>query len=243
MSLFNKHERRRIKESRILRSYEMEEQYYLVTSFYPDQRLTITLKENDVVEFMNCDWLTAFELLKKVRKKIGKDTFFHKVRTSEFCDYLGIEASLVHVFLASLKKDGPLPPVKTINKPVMPGRFRTIAEAAEDLRLGIMESTDVLEMRAKLWEEANPWGEPMYKRKKWVQMVIRAFEVAQIYGCHLDTAQQMLRDVREKDRENDDNPDRKQRRYVSIKKFCAVHHEDEEDLRKHLLELHGDDDD
>jgi hypothetical protein len=96
-------------------------------------------------------------------------------------------------------------------------------------------------LRAKLWEEANPLGEPMYKRKKWVPMVIRAFEVAQIYGCHIDTAQEMLREVREKEREN--YPDSKLRRYVSIKKFCAVHNEDEEDLRKHLAELHGNDDD
>jgi hypothetical protein len=104
-----------------------------------------------------------------------------------------------------------------------------------------MESAETTALRAKLWEEANQNGEPLYKRKKWVQMVIRAFEVAQIYGCHIDTAQQMLREVREKERET--NPDSKVRRYVSIKKFCAVHNEDEEDIRKHLAELHGNDDD
>ncbi|WP_207510794.1 hypothetical protein [Longitalea luteola] len=241
MSLFNKHERRNIRESRFLRDHEMEEQYYVVTNFYPAQQLTITLKEDDVKEFMNCDWSTASELLKKVGKKIGKDTFFHKVRTSEFCDHLGIEATLVHLFLASLKEDGPLPPVRTINKPVITDRPWKISEVVDDLRQGIMESSETLALRAKFWDEANPWGEAMFKRKKWVQMVIRAFEVAQIYGCHISTAQQMLREVRDKDRENGDDPDKKQRRYVSIKKFCAVHNEDEEDLRKHLADLHGDD--
>ena len=48
-----------------------------------------------------------------------------------------------------------------------------------------------------------------------------------------------MREVREKEREA--FPNSKLRRYVSIKKFCAVHNEDEENLRKHLAELHGED--
>ncbi|WP_205513388.1 hypothetical protein [Longitalea arenae] len=242
MSLFNKHERRNIRESRILRYYEMEEQYYVLTTFYPAQQLTITLTGEDVKQFMNCDYSTANELLRKVRRKMGKHSALDDVRTSEFCDCLGIESTFVHLFLASLKTDGPLPPVKTIDKPVIPDRPRKIREVAEDLRQGIMESTETLALRAKLWEEANPLGEPMYKRKKWVQMVIRAFEVAQIYNCHIKTAQAMIREVRDKDRESDGDAVRKQRRSVSIKKFCAVHDEDEEDLRRHLAILHGADD-
>src|SRR5688572_20935665 len=151
---------------------------------------------------------------------------------------------LIQVFLASLNMfDEPLPPVETLpaltREKIATERPRKIHEVVADLRDGILENPETLELRAKLWEEANPMGEPMYKRKKFVPMVIRAFEVAQIIGCHITTAQQMLREVREKD----NNPDSKQRRYVSIKKFCAVHNHDEEDVKKHLAELHGDDDD
>jgi hypothetical protein len=154
---------------------------------------------------------------------------------------------LIQLFLAS--QDGfnePLPPTKRLaaltREEILEEKLpRKVNELAVILKDGIMENTQTLAIRSKLWEEANPLGEPMYKRLKWVQMVIRAFEVAQIYGIHIDTAREMLREVREKERE--EYGESKLRRHVSIKKFCATHNEDEEDLRKHLAELHGDDDD
>jgi hypothetical protein len=223
----------------------MDRQFELVTSFYPAQRLTIHVDVFAIMAIMNCKSEKAKGLLRKIGKKVGNE-FGPRLRTSVFCDHMHIDEMLIQVFLASLDTyDEPLPPGKTLPaltlEEIAAERPRKVYELAELLKDGILENTETLELRAKLYEDANPDGEPMFKRKKWVQMVIRAFEVAQIFGCHIDTAREMLRAVREKEQE--EYPDSKPRRYASIKKFCAVHHEDEEDLRKHLVELHGNDDD
>lgn len=223
----------------------MERQFELVTSFYPAQRLTINVNVFAIKDILNCESEKAVALLRKIGKKVG-DEFSPLLRTSVFCDHMGIDEMLIQVFLASLDSyDEPFPPQERLpaltREEIAAERPRKVYELAELLKDGILENTQTLELRAKLYEEANSKGEPMYKRAKWVQMVIRAFEVAQIYGCHINTAQEMLREVREKEREI--YPDSKLRRSVSIKKFCAVHNEDEEDLRKHLAELHGNDDD
>jgi hypothetical protein len=243
MSLLTLEERIALKESRIARFYEMERQFYTVTKFYPAQKLTMYVDQFRIMAIMDCDENTARGLLKKIGKEVSNE-FTTLLRTSEFCNYMGIDEMLIQLFLAYFYSyDEPLPPVKTLppltREEIEAERPRKIYEVREDLMNGILESTETLKLRGKLWDEANPMGEPMYKRKKFVPMVIRAFEVAQIIGCHIRTAQEMLREVREEE-EDDDSP---QRRYVSIKKFCAVHNHDEEDVRKHLAELHGDDED
>lgn len=240
MSMLTPEERRMLKESRIARFYEMERQFYTVTGLYPAQRLTIGVNQFTIMDIMNCDTKTACSLLNEIGKELGKG-FTTILRTSEFCEYMDIDEMLIQVFLASLNTfDKPFPPRKRLpaltREEIARERPRKIHEVIEDLQDGIMENVETLELRTKLYEEANPLGEPMYKRKKFVQMVIRAFEVAQIYGIHIRTAQEMLREVREED---DDSP---RRRHVSIKRFCAKHKYDEEDLRKHLAELHKDDD-
>jgi hypothetical protein len=246
MPMLSLQERHDLRTSRIARFYEMESQFELVTYFYPARKLTIYVDQFAIMSIMNYDAEEAKGLLRKIGKEVGNE-FCPRVRTSVFCDHMDIDEMLVQLFLASLDSyDEPLPPGKrlpAISREEIEAeqRPRKVHELAELLRDGIMENTKTLALRAMLWEEANPNGEAMFKRKKWVQMVIRAFEVAQIYGCHIKTAQIMLRDVRKKELE--EYPDSKLRRYVSIKKFCAVHFEDEEDLRKRLAELHGDDDD
>jgi hypothetical protein len=245
MPMLSLQERHDLRTSRIMRYYEMERQFELVTYFYPAQRLTINVDQFSIMAIMNCEAKEALALLREIGKKEGNE-FGLILRTSLFCDHLGIDEMLIQLFLASDKSyDEPLPPQERLpaltTEEIKAERPRKVYQLAELLRDGIMENAETLALRAKLWEEANPNGEVMYKRKKFVQMVIRAFEVAQIYGCHIDTAQEMLREVREKEWEK--NPDSKLRRYVSIKKFCATHNEDEEDLRKHLAKLHQNDDD
>lgn len=61
---------------------------------------------------------------------------------------------------------------------------------------------------------------------------IRPYEIAQIFDCHIQTANEMLREVREKE----GIPDRA---YVSIEKFCKVHYEDEDDFRRSLASIRG----
>lgn len=245
MALLSPKERRDLLTCRISKFYEMEKQFELVTEFYPARGLTINLDKEAIMAIMNCEADEAKKLLSKIWNKKGIE-FMPIVRTSVFCYYMNIDPMLIQIFLASLDTfPEPLPPTRRLaaltREEILAGeRPRKAYEIAAFLKDGIMENTKTLAIRAKLWEEANPLGEPMYKRLKWVQMVIRAFEVAQIYGCHIDTAREMLREVREKERE--EFPDSKLRRSVSIKKFCATHNEDEEDLRKHLALLHGDDD-
>jgi hypothetical protein len=238
-------ERNALRTSRIARFYEMARQFEVVTAIYPAQRLRIYVTEFDIRDIMHCTSDIAVALINKIgveEKHVSK----WRIRTSVFCDHMDIDEMLIQVFLASLYLDEqPLPPKKRL--PVLSmdeiagEQPRRVYELRDQLKEGFRENAKTLALRAKLYEKANPDGEPMYKRVKWVQMVIRAFEVAQIYGCHINTAQAMLREVREKDREQ--YADIPQRRYVSIKKFCAVHNEDEADLRKHLAELHGPDDD
>jgi GGDEF domain-containing protein len=196
------------------------------------------------MDILNCDAKEACSLLKKIGKEVSNE-FTKILRTADFCAHMGIDEMLIQLFLASLNEEEPLPPAKRLpaltREELATERPRKIQDVIDDLRDGIMENTLTLQLRGKLWEEENPMGIPSYKRKKFVQMVIRSFEVAQIYGCHIDTAQEMLREVREKEREL--YPESKLRRHVSIKKFCAVHNEDEEDLRKHLAELHKEDND
>lgn len=244
MGLLNREERRLLKEFRIARFYEMERQFYLVTEFYPARRLTIYVDQFKIMDIMNCDAEKACSLLKKIGKKEGNE-HATTLRTSDFCRHVGIDEMLVQVFLASFIDEEPLPPVKRLpaltRGEIIVERPGKIQDAIENLRNGIMENTLTYQIRGTLWEHKNPMGEPMYKRKKYVQMVIRAFEVAQMYGYHIDTAREMLREVREKEREL--YPDSKLRRHVSINKFCEVHNWDEKDLRKHLAELHKPDDD
>lgn len=238
-------ERDRLRKSRIDRFYEMERQFEVVTAIYPRQRLTIFINEYEIRSIMHWNGDKAVALI----NEIGVTEMYaskYRIRTSVFCDYMDIDEMLIQVFLASLSLDDAPKEPKKILPPLTreqiaaekPGR---VSETIKQLQEGFFENTKTLALRAKIYDEKNPLGEPMYKRLKWVQMVIRAFEVAQIYKCPIKTAQKMLREVREKDRII--YPGMKERRYVSIKRFCEVHGDDEKDLRKHLAELHGETDD
>lgn len=234
-----------LKKSRIARFYEMERQFELVTSFYPAQRLMIFVDMFSIQDIMNCTSKEASAILKKVTTKAG-DPFDTQVRTDVFCDIMKVDPMLIQVFLASMNLDDlPLPPRKRLppltREQIENEKPRSFFELQELLKDGILENTQTLALRAKIYDEQNPDGELCHKRVKWVQMVIRAFEVAQIYGCHIRTAQQMLQEVREEDKKL--YPGMKQRRYVSISRFCFVHNEPEENLRKHLAHIHIEDDD
>ena len=238
-------ERHLLRTSRVARFYEMERQFEVVTAIYPAQRLTIFVNSNEIIEILNCTRAEAVDLINKIGMKEWDGNPW-RIRTSVLCDHLNIDEMLIQVFLASLSlSQAPLPPKERLPALTMEQitveRPHFIFEHAKQLQNGILENTKTYAIRARRYEEANPMGEPMYKRDKWVQMVIRAFEVAQIYGCHIDTAQEMLREVREKDLELFGKS--RLRRYVSIKRFCEVHNEDEQDIRKHLAMLHGPDDD
>jgi hypothetical protein len=240
--MLSKNERNELRRRRRLMELELYNQYDVVTSFYPEQQLTLTLKEEDVITIMDCDHKRARSYLKKVREKLGKDESWH-VRTFEFCDYLNVEEMFIQLHLASLKPDGPLAPVrKRKSAPANPidatnGKPRKIDDLKAYMQKGIMESFETVKNRIRLWEIENPLGEPMAcpAFKNW-RTVIRPFEAAQIIGVHIDTARAMFKEARK-------DKDLPKQRYLSIRMFCKSFDVDEEDVRKALAYMYDEKED
>ena len=135
---------------------------------------------------------------------------------------------LIQLFLASLKSPSPPPRLQIIAADRTDKPLREVDEAMEDVQQGI-----IIHMPLALYNELNPLGEPMYKRFGFYRCIVRAYEVAQIYECHIDTARAMLREVRAE-------KDLPARAHVSIEKFCKVHHLIEDDFRESLASIHED---
>jgi hypothetical protein len=234
--MLSKSARNELRRSSFYKNIEMENQYDLVTSFYPAQRLTLELKVEDLIQIMNCDYTKAQRYNELLRKKYN--TFL--VRTFDFCDHMDIDEMLIQVFLASLKKEGPLPPRKK-RKPVPEnpleatnGPRRMIKDIKDDLQKGIMESFETIQLRAMKWKMENPMGEPMYKIADIrYRIIIRPYEVAHIIGLHIQTARQMFNEARI-------THSVPKQRFMSLKLFCNAHHIDEEDTRRALSEFHND---
>lgn len=237
--MLSKHERNELKENYFLRILETEAQYDVVTSFYPAQRVTRMLNVEDIMNIRNCDNREALQLLNEVRKNLGKDDTWH-VRTFDFCDQLDVDEMFVQVFLASLKKEGPLRPGKN-RKPAPKDPqeatnvpLRMIDDLKADLQKGIMESFETIQMRAKKWKIDNPLGEPMYKvANPNFRVIIRPYEVAHILEIHIQTARQMFIEARLAHSVP-------KQRFLSIKLFCNAHHIHEGDTRRALSIFHDD---
>ncbi|OQP59445.1 hypothetical protein A3860_37485 [Niastella vici] len=226
------------RDNPVTRYYEMMEQFNTVTELYPGQLLTISVRADDVMNIMNIDFTDARNLLNEIEQAMGIMYCNIRVRMEQFCEYMDIDEMLIQVFLASLKDYEPLPPLTILpaktREELAAEPLRSFRDFAVDLRKGIVESIETREMRAKLWDEANQSGEAMASRPGPYRVIIRPFEVAQILGIHLKTAQEMLKETR---KEAGLPP----RAHVSIKRFCIINHleEEEEDIRKALARLHA----
>lgn len=235
--MLSRDERNEIRRRKRLLELEMYNQYDVVTSFYPAQQLTLTLSVEDVINIMNCDFSQAMDYMKEVQKSLGKEEGC-PVRTFDFCDYLDIDDMFIQVFLASLKSDEALAPVRTgalvsaTPEETSDGPFRMLDDVKEGLQNGIMESFETIEERLRIWKIKNPLGEPMCcpAFKNW-RTVVRPFEVAQILGIHIDTARDMFKEARL-------DQDLPKQRFMSIRLFCVAHHLDEEDIRKGLAYMY-----
>jgi len=239
MCLLNEYERKELKQSSYLKKWEMEHQFDVVTYFYPDQQLTLALTDHDVVNITGCDYWEADDLRTKVCRKLRVNSW-DNLTVSDLCYYLKIDEMLIQVFLASLRESGPLPPAED-RKPApntpeeaVDGPPRKLVEIKADLQKGVMESFETILIRRRLWEIANPRGEPMFSvANPFFRVIIRPFEVAQILGIHIDTAREMFRQTREE-------KNLPKQRYMSITMFCTSHYLDEEDIRKALAEMYND---
>ena len=95
------------------------------------------------------------------------------------------------------------------------------------------ETIAILTQRGQEWHDENPLGEKMYCRNDGYQFVIHSHEVQQLYKCGIRKAQEMLAIVRAAVGKDDNS-------YVSIKEFCKIIKEDEEDFRRALKYLDPD---
>lgn len=234
--MLSQHERNEIRRNPYLKLKELENQFDLVTYFYPDQRLTIRLTENDIIDITDCGYKEAMRYRETISEKYKS---FH-AKPFDFCDHMGIDEMFIQVFLASLRTQGPLPP-KRKRKPAptnpqdaLAGPPRLIKDVKADLQKGILESFETLQMRAKVWLSHYPPGEPMYKvAHPRFRIIIRPFEVANILDVHIQTARAMFNEARSA-------YNLPKQRFMDLRMFCHVHHLDTEDTRRSVSEMHDD---
>jgi len=234
--MLSKHERNEIRRNSYLKLRELENQFDLVTYFYPAQRLTLRLTENDISNIKNCDYTDARRYQETISEKYKT---FH-AKPFDFCDHMNIDEMFIQVFLASLRTEAPSRP-KRKRKPApsnpleaLAGPPRLIKEVRDDLQKGIMESFETLQMRARVWLSHYPPGEPMYKvAHPRFRIIIRPFEVANILDIHIQTARAMFNEARAA-------YDLPKQRFMDLRMFCNAHHLDVEDTRRSVSEMHGD---
>lgn len=96
------------------------------------------------------------------------------------------------------------------------------------------ETIEILKQRGQEWHDTWPIGEPHYKcDDDHYQFVIHSNQVAEMYKCGIRKAQEMLAVVRLAIGKDEGS-------FVSVKEFCFVHKEDEEDFRRALRSIQQD---
>lgn len=96
------------------------------------------------------------------------------------------------------------------------------------------ETIEILKQRAQEWFDEWPLGEPMYCRRDGYQFVIHTNQVAILLGIPIRTAQEILQ-------ANRIVLGKKKNDYVSVKEFCKLNNQDEEDCRRALHDIRPDD--
>lgn len=92
------------------------------------------------------------------------------------------------------------------------------------------ETIKILKQRAQEWFDEWPLGEPMYCRNDGYQFVIHANQVAQLFQISLRQAQDVLQANRITLGKGSND-------YVSVKEFCKLNKQDEEDCRRALRDI------
>ncbi len=96
------------------------------------------------------------------------------------------------------------------------------------------ETIEILKQRGQEWHDKWPIGEPHYKSDEdGYQFVIHSNQVAEMYKCRIRKAQEMLAAVRLAIGKDEGS-------FVSVKEFCFIHKEDEEDFRRALRSIQQD---
>ena len=96
------------------------------------------------------------------------------------------------------------------------------------------ETIEILKQRGQEWHDTWPIGEPHFKSDDdRYQFVIHSNQVAEMYKCGVRKAQEMLAAVRLSIGKDEGS-------FVSVKEFCFVHKENEEDFRRALRGIEQD---
>lgn len=95
------------------------------------------------------------------------------------------------------------------------------------------ETIEILKQRAQEWFDEWPIGEPMYSRNDGYQFIIHSNQVAQLIGIPIRTAQEILK-------ANRILLGKSKNDYVSVKEFCKLNGQDEEDCRRALRDIKPD---
>ena len=95
------------------------------------------------------------------------------------------------------------------------------------------ETIEILTQRGQEWFDEWPIGEPMYSRNDGYQFVIHSNQVAELLRIPIRTAQEILQ-------ANRIVLGKKKNDYVSVKEFCKLNRQDEEDCRRALRDIKPD---
>jgi hypothetical protein len=219
-----------------------EEVYDIVKFFYPEKSPLLALQTQSIANIMDCNYEEASNLGDKIKNHYGRKLGYFGTYIADFCEYLQIDEMLIQLFLASLRIAGPYnhmnirsyPKNYDPNSPNQPMRLN---EFIEHLKQHGPDSVEIVKSRKKSWKESYPDGEPCYKPVDTrLRLIIHPDEAAQILRIHLRTAQKMFQTIR-------DALGMPKGTNISIKKFCFYNHLEEQDVRKALAAMYGEDDD
>lgn len=219
-----------------------DELYELVDYFYPRpdfmQVLQLYLSIDDITNLMNCSDDEALALYYEIRGYFSDDSM--RILIPHFCHYMQVDEAFIHLFLASLKKHHSFKRKKKIDTTKTNGgaagneRPLKLVQVIDNLSKGLKDSPETIQERIRQWHLANPYGEPMYKRDDNWRVFIYSDEAAAVLKTHLRTAQELLKELRE-------YYGIAPRKPVSIKKFCTYFDCEEEDVRKAIAAMYGED--
>lgn len=219
-----------------------DEIYKLVDWFYPRrdfmQVLQLYMSTDDIMNIMNCSYDDALALYYKIREYFGDNSM--RILVPHFCHYMDVDESFIHLFLASLKKHRTFKrkkkngEIKAVNGSPVNRKLLRLAQVIENLSKGLWDSPETIQERIRQWHLANPNGEAMFKRDDNWRVLIYTDEAAAVLKIHLRTAQEKIKELREHYGISPKRP-------VSIKKFCAYFDVEEEDVRKAIAAMYGED--
>lgn len=219
-----------------------DEIYQLVDRFYPRrdfmQVLQLYMGTGDIMNIMDCSYDEALSLYYEIRGYFGDNEM--RILIPHFCHYMKVDEAFIYLFLASLKKHHKFKTrrkrnnTNPVNDSAVNGSPLRLAQVIENLSKGIHDSPEIIRERIRQWHLDNPYGEAQFKRDDNFRVFIYSDEAAAVLKVCLRQAQEELKALREYYGITPRKP-------VSIKKFANYFDCEEEDVRKAISAMYGED--